>query len=107
MNFVDSVRGDVNCVSVTRMDCSLVTGNQKTRTHSNVYCHVANLAPFAGGSPQKKGVIPDHLMSIKSVKGVSCVGQLSSVNCVTNAPTVAIHLPVGARFLQFWQSGQP
>ena len=49
MNFVDSVRGDVNCVSVTRMDCSLVTGNQKTRTHSNVYCHVANLAPFAGG----------------------------------------------------------
>ena len=52
---------------------------------------------------KRKGVIPDHHMSIKSVKGVSCVGQLSSVNCVTNAPTVAIHPPVGARFLQFWQ----
>ena len=99
----------MNCVYVTgkeyvtRKDCSLVTGNQKTRTLSNVYYHVANLAPFAGGSPQKKGVIPDHHLSIKSVKGVSCVGQLSSVNCVTNAPTVAIHPPVGARFLQFWQ----
>ena len=29
--------------------------------------------PFAGGSPQKKGVIPEHQRSIKAVKGVSCV----------------------------------
>ena len=37
------------------------------------------------------------------MKGVSCVGQLSSVKCVTNAPTVAPNLPVGTRLHQFWE----
>ena len=49
--------------------------------------------------PQKKGVIPNYCHSyteIKYVKDVSCVGHLSSVNLVTNVPTVAIDLPVVA-----------
>ena len=103
VSLVTSVREVLNYVPVTGKDCSVVTKNQKTRTQLPVFYHVANLAPFAGGSPQKKGVIPDRLLSIKSVKGAFCVGQLSSANCVTNVPTVAMHPPVGARFLQFWQ----
>ena len=34
---------------------------------------------------------------------VSCVGHLSSVNSVTNVPTVVTHPPVGARLQQFWE----
>ena len=56
-----------------------MTGNLKTRTHLPVYHHVANHVPFAGGSPQKKGVNPDHQSLIKSVKDVTCVNQLSFV----------------------------
>ena len=91
VSLVTSVREDLNYVPVTGKDCSVVTGNQKTKTQLPVLYHVANLAPFAGGSPQKKGVIPNRLLSIKSVKGAFCVGQLSSANCVTNLPTVAMH----------------
>ena len=59
-----------------------MTRSLKTRAHLPVYYHVANHVPFAGGLPQKKGVNLDHQMSIKSVKGVSCVDQLSSVQNV-------------------------
>ena len=58
------------------------------------------------GLPQKKGVNPNycyHYTEIKYVKDVSCVGHLSSANIVTNAPTVAINPPVGARLHQFWE----
>ena len=51
------------------------------------------------GLPQKKGVNPNYCHNyteIKYVKDVSCVGHLSSVNLVTNVPTAAIDLPVGA-----------
>ena len=34
---------------------------------------------------------------------VSRVDHLSSVKCVTNVPTVAPDLPVGARLHQFWE----
>ena len=37
------------------------------------------------------------------MKDVSCVGHFSSVNCVTNVPTVALDPPVGARLHQFWE----
>ena len=100
---VTGVTENLNCVPVTGKDYYSVTGKSKTRTHLPVYCHVANLVPFAGGLPQKKGVNHDHQTSIKSVKGVSCVGQLSSVTCVTNVPTVAPDPPVGARWIQFWE----
>ena len=56
------------------------------------------------GLAQKKGVNPSYCHNyteIKYVKDVSCVGHLSSVNLVTNVPTAAIDLPVGARLHQF------
>ena len=63
------------------------------------------------GLPQKKGLIPNYCHNyteIKYVKDISCVGHLSSINRVTNVPTVAIDLPVGARLHQFWKkNGKP
>ena len=73
----------------------------KTRTPLPVSYHVASHVPFAGGSPQKKGVIPEHQRSIKSVKGVSCVNQSSSVHNVTNVPLVVPSSPVGSRLHNF------
>ena len=96
--YVSGVVEDSKNVTVTGKDCF-----SETRTHLPVFYHVANHVPFAGGSPQKKGVNPDHQVPIKSVKGVSCVGQLSSVKCVKNVQTVVPNLPVGARLHQFWQ----
>ena len=58
----------------------------------------------------KKGVIPNYCQNytkIKYVKDVSCVGHLSFVNLVTNVPTAALDLPVGARLHQFWQKWEP
>ena len=40
----------------------------KTRTQLPYSYHVVSYVPFAGGSPQMKGVIPKHQMSIKSVQ---------------------------------------
>ena len=60
-------------------------------------------AHFLSGLPQKKGVNPNYChkyTEIKYVKDVSCVGHLSSVNLVTNAPTATIDLTVGARLHQ-------
>ena len=52
------------------------------------------------GLPQKKGVNPSYCCThteIKHVNDVSCVDHLSSVNSVTNVPTVVTHPSVGAR----------
>ena len=100
---VTGVEEILNSVSVTGKDGHSMTGNVKTRTHLPVFCHVANHVPFAGGLPQKKGVNPEHQRSIKSVKGVFCVNQSSSVQNVTNVPPVVPNLPVGARLHQFWK----
>ena len=81
-----------------------VTGKDyclKTRTQLPVFYHVASHVPFAGGSSQKD-VMPEHQMSIKSVKGV-CVDHLSSVQNVTNAPLVVPNPPVGSRLHEFWE----
>ena len=78
-------------VSVTGQDY-YVTNNLETRTQLPVYYPVVSHVPFAGGSPQKKGVIPDHERVIKSVKGVN---QLSSAPNVTNVPLVVPNPPVG------------
>ena len=80
-----------------------MTGNVETRTQLPVFYHVASHVPFAGGLPQKKGVIPEHQMPIKSVKGVSCVNQLSSAQNVTNVPLVVPNPPVGSRLHEFWE----
>ena len=58
------------------------------------------------GLPQRKGVNPNACQmytEIKYVKDVSCVGHLSSVNLVTNAPHAVIDPPVGARLHQCWE----
>ena len=99
---VSSVVKSLNCVPVTGVDC-YVTRNVHTETHLTVLSHVASHVPFAGGLPQKKGVMPEHQESIKSVKGVSCVGQLSSVQVVTNAPLAVTNPPVGSRLHEFWE----
>ena len=80
-----------------------MTGNVETRTQLPVYYPVVTHVPFAGGLPQKKGVIPEHQMPIKSVKGVSCVNQLSSVQSVTNVPLIVPNPPVGSRLHEFWE----
>ena len=100
---VQFVTGQLTPVSVTGQKEFCVTGKLQTKTQLPVYCHVASHVPFAGGSPQKKGVIPEHQMSIKSVKGVSCVNQLSSVQNVTNVPLVVPNPPVGSRLHEFWE----
>ena len=71
---------------------------------------VANVHSVTGLS-QKKGVNPNYCHNyteINYVKNVSCVGHLSSVNLVTNVPTAAIDLPVGARLHHFGKkNGKP
>ena len=57
-------------------------------------------------APSWSNLVPNYCQNhteIKYVKDVSCVGHLSSVNLVTNAPAVALDLPVGARLHQFWE----
>ena len=54
------------------------------------------ISPGAAGCQYKKN-------KLKSVKSVSCVIPLSSVNPVTNAPNVTINLPVEARLQIFWK----
>ena len=98
MNVSVSSLGTNPELKVAVKDCCL-----KTRTLLPVYYHVANHVPFAGGSSQKKDVIPEHQMPIKSVKGVSCVDHLSSAQNVTNVPLVVPNLPVGSRLHEFWE----
>ena len=71
----------------------------------NVDSCVAN-AHIVTGLPQGKGVNPNACQmytEIKYVKDVSCVGHLSSVNLVTNAPHAVVDPPVGARLHQCWE----
>ena len=68
---------------------------------------VVKFVPSAPGLPQRKGISPGvpecqlKKCQLKSVKGASCVTQLSCVNSVSN---VALTLPVGARLQNFWQT---
>ena len=86
---------------------SPVTSKSKTVfLHDFVNSCVANVHSVTG-LPQKKGINPNYCYKknhteIKYVKGVSCVGHLSSANIVTNVPT-AVNPPVGARLHQFWE----
>ena len=77
---------------------------QTLNSNLNVNLHVVTPVPSAHGPPQKKGVSPGvsdcHLKRslLNSVKGVSCVTQLSCVNPVTNVKNAAQNLPVGTSF---------
>ena len=71
----------------------------------NVDFRVAN-AHIVTRLPQRKGVNANCCQmytEIKYVKNVSCVGHLSSVNLVTNAPPVVTLPPVGARLHKCWE----
>ena len=110
--FANSVTRDKSYVNVIgeelytgNQDCFVTCKEDNLRTLTVNSC-VVNHAHFVSGLPQKKGVIPNycHLCrEIKHVKGVSCVGQLSSVQNVTNVPAVVPNLPVGSRLHQFWK----
>ena len=92
----------------------LLAGSTSTEqtlySNLNVNLHVVTPVPSAHGPPQKKGVSPGvsdcHLKRslLNSVKGVSCVTQLSCVNPVTNVKNAAQNLPVGTRLQNFWQT---
>ena len=106
---VNSVTGQKNSVYVTGQGdldpAPVVAGNSKVTLNLNVDFCVAN-AHIVTGLPQRKGVNPNACQmytEIKYVNDVSCVGHLSSVNLVTNAPHAVIDLPVGARLHQWWE----
>ena len=106
---VNSVTGQKNSVYVTGQGdlnpAPVVAGNSKVTLNLNVDSCVAN-AYIVTGFPQRKGVNPTYCQmytEIKYVKNVSCVGHLSSVNLVTNAPHGVIDPPVGARLHQCWE----
>ena len=108
-HFVNSVTGQKNSVHVTGQGdlnpAPVVAGNSKVTLNLNVDSYVAN-AHIVTGLPQRKGVNPTFCQiytEIKYVKNVSCVGHLSSVNLLTNAPHAVIDPPVGARLCQFWE----
>ena len=84
----------------------LFVASKRETVNLHVNSCVVSLIHFVRGYPQKKGVKPvncQNYTEIKYVKNVSCEGHLSYVNLVTNVPTVAPDLPVGATLHQFWQ----
>ena len=111
---VKGVTGLKNCACVSSQiglnPSPVMAGNRDLTSKSetvNLFVNscVAN-AHSVVGLPQKKGVIPNYCHNyteIKYVKDVSCLGHLSSVNLVTDVPTVSIDIPVGTRLHQFWK----
>ena len=81
-----------------------------TQLKLNVNCHVVTGVYTAPGPSQRKDISPGvsdcHLKNykLKSVKGVSCVTQLSCVNPASNVINAVPNLPVGARLQNFWQT---
>ena len=49
-------------------------------------------------------IVVNFYQKIIYVKDVSCVTQLSFAKPITNAPTVALDLPIGARLHKFRES---
>ena len=105
---VNSVTGQKNSVCVTGQTglkpLSVVAGDKKVTLNLNIDFCVAN-AHIVIGLPQRKGINPNCCQmytEIKYMKDVSCVGHLSSVNLVTNAPPVVTNPPVGARLQKCW-----
>ena len=105
---VNSVNGQKNSACVTGqtgLKPPFVAGDKKVTLNLDVDFCVAN-AHIVTGLPQRKGINPNFCKmytEIKYVKDVSCVGHLSSVNLVTNAPPVVTNPPVGARLQKCWE----
>ena len=89
---------------------SLVT-EQRQYKDTFVKLNVVNHAHTAPGLSQKKEISPgvadchpfQKSHTVKYVKGVSCVTQLSYVQTITNVRNVVTTYPVGARFQHFWK----
>ena len=85
--------------------------DQRQYKDTFVKLNVVNHAHTPPGLSQKKEISPgvagchpfqkNH--TVKYVKGVSCVTQLSYVQPVTNVRNVVTTYPVGARFQHFWK----
>ena len=105
---VNSVTGQKNSVCVTGQTglkpLSVVAGDKKVTLNLNVDFCVAN-AHIVTGLPQRKGINPNlpNVHRNKICERCSCVGHLSSVNLVTNAPPVVTNPPVGARLQKCWE----
>ena len=98
---------------VTKPQAQLLAGTtpkealtvQSLKRH--VKLNVVNHIPSATGHPQRKGISPglSGVMkkdcTLKYVKGVSSVTQLSCAQPVTNVPLAVQNLPVGARLQIF------
>ena len=101
---------DNHCYNRPRLLAGSTSTELTLNSILNVNLHVVTSVPSAHGPPQKKGVSPgvsDCQLKkdlLNSVKGVSCVTQLSCVNPVTNVKNAAQNLPVGARLQNFWQT---
>ena len=99
---------------VTKLQPRLLAGSSLQTiyifTHLNVKPLVVSNVHTAPGHSQKKEVSPGAVgcyckdYTLKSVKSVSCVTQLSYVQPVTNVKNAAQNLPVGARLQNFWQT---
>ena len=82
----------------------LCVARKRETVNLHVNSCVVSPVHFVKGYLQKKGVNPascQNYTEIKYVKDASCVGHLSSVNLVTNVPTVTPDLPAGAWLPQF------
>ena len=106
---VNSVTGQKNSVCVTGQTglkpLSVVAGDKKVTLNLNVDFCVAN-AHIVTRLPQRKGRNPNCCQmytEVNYVKDVSCIGHLSSVNLVTNAPPVVTNPPVGTRLQKCWE----
>ena len=100
--------GSQRTVNLVQSPETLNVKTMQTPRTLPVNCSVVNPVPFAKGLSQKKDVSPVivkcHKTELKYVKDVSCVDQLSSVSLVTNVPTIARDLIVGARLQSFWKT---
>ena len=104
---------DNYCVKV--LQTGLLAGSKPPTSRNTINSHVSktlvnslvvNPVLTAPGLSQKKDINPGVSSSyqevkLKYVKDVFCVDQLSFVKPVTNVPTVASNLPVGARLQYF------
>ena len=94
--------------SVTQANVRLLAGSSQTLKTLNAKHPVVFHVSSAPGHSQKKELSPGQAecypksCSLKSVKSVSCVTQLSCVHHAINVQNAASNLPVGARLQNFW-----
>ena len=93
---------------LTQVNARLLAGSLQTLKTLNVKHPVVFHVPSAPGHSQKKELSPGQAecytenCSLKCVKSVSCVIQLSCAQPVNNVQNATLNLPVGARLQNFW-----